>query len=105
MTPPERPFRYQPGCGAPGCNTPALYKIAASWSDGSSRELKNYGLACDQHRDQELAAARRRHDRLPRSEHETVAPVELYRLIPGSRDRDLEPLTSKRSAPSLTENS
>jgi hypothetical protein len=100
---PERLFRYRPGCGAPGCNTPALYKIAASWSDGSSRELKNYGLACDQHRDQELAAARRRHDRLPRCEDETVAPVELYKLIPGCRDQDLEPLTSKQSAPPVRE--
>jgi hypothetical protein len=98
---PERPFRYPPGCSTPGCSTPALYKIAASWSDGSSRELKNYGLACDQHRDHELAFARQRHERLPRGEDEIVAPVELYPLIPGCRDRDLEPLTSKLSAPSL----
>jgi hypothetical protein len=69
-----------------------VFKIAASWSDGSSRELKNYGLACDQHRDAELAAARRRHQVLRSGEDETVAPVELYRLIPGCRDRDLEPL-------------
>jgi hypothetical protein len=100
---PERPFRYRPRCCTPGCSTPALYKIAASWSDGSSRELKNYGLTCDQHRDHELAAARRRHERLPRGEDETVAPVELYRLIPGCRDRDLEPLRSKLIAPSLGE--
>ncbi len=39
----------------PGCRAPAVYKIAATWSDGSSRELKNYGLACEGHRDQELA--------------------------------------------------
>jgi hypothetical protein len=89
---PERPFRYRPGCSTPSCETPAVYKIASSWSDGSSRELKNYGLACDQHRDRELAAARRRHEVLRRGEDETVAPVELYRLIPGCRDRDLEPL-------------
>jgi hypothetical protein len=71
----------------------AVYKIAASWSDGSSRELKNYGLACEQHRDQELAAARRRHQRLTLSEDETVAPVQLYRLIPECRDRDLVPIS------------
>ena len=29
----------------------AIYKIAAAWSDGTSRELKNYGLACETHRD------------------------------------------------------
>jgi hypothetical protein len=92
---PEWPFRYRPGCSRPGCDRPAVYKIAASWSDGSSRELKNYGLACDQHRDQELAAAQGRHEVLRRGDDETVAPVELYRLISGCRDRDLEPLAPK----------
>ena len=99
----EQLFRYRSACSTACCQEPAVYKIAASWSDGSSRELKTYGLACEQHRDHELAAARRRHERLPRGEDETVAPVELYRLIPGCRDRDLEPLTSKLSAPSLEE--
>ena len=91
----ERPFRYRPVCSTPGCDKPAIYKIAASWSDGSSRELKNYGLACEQHRDHELAAARRRHQGLSLSEDETVAPIELFRLIPGCRDRDLVPMTSE----------
>jgi hypothetical protein len=79
----------------------AVYKIAASWSDGSSRELKNYGLACDHHRDRELAAARRRHEVLPRGEDETVGSVELYRLLPGCRDRDLEPLAPAPGVPSV----
>jgi hypothetical protein len=93
----ERPFRYRAGCSTPRCETPAVYKIAANWSDGSSRELKNYGLACEQHREEELAAARRRHQGISLSEDETVAPVELYRLIPECRDRDLIPV-SKESA-------
>ncbi len=42
-----KPFCYSPGCSAPACDRPAVYKIAAEWSDGTSRELKNYGLACD----------------------------------------------------------
>ena len=56
----SRSFRYRPGCSAPGCDRPALYKIAAIWSDGTSRELKNYGLACENHRDLQLSAARGR---------------------------------------------
>jgi hypothetical protein len=88
----EQPFRYRARCSAAGCQQPAAFKIAASWSDGSSRELKTYGLVCEQHREHELAAARRRHDSLRRAEDETVGPVELYRLLPGCRDRDLVPV-------------
>jgi hypothetical protein len=88
----ERAFHYHPLCTTPGCEAPAVYKIAASWSDGSSRELKNYGLACEQHRDDGLAAARRHHRELRRADDETVGPVTLYRLLKGRRDQDLEPI-------------
>jgi hypothetical protein len=33
-------------CFRPGCGRPAAFKIAAQWSDGLTRELKTYGLAC-----------------------------------------------------------
>ena len=75
-------FRYRPGCSAAHCKAPARYKIAAAWSDGLFRELKNYGLACEQHREQELATARRRHEGLRLAGDETVGPVELYVLRP-----------------------
>jgi hypothetical protein len=90
----ERPFRYCALCSAPRCDQPAIYKIASSWSDGTSHELKNYGLACEQHRNQQLAAARGRLHGLSLREAETVAPIELYRLIPHCRDRDLVPIPS-----------
>jgi hypothetical protein len=88
----EQAFRYCIGCSASGCETPAVYKIAAVWSDGTSRELKNYGLACDEHRELLLAAARQRHQAPKRAEDETVGPVALYRLRSGYRDQELEPL-------------
>ena len=84
-----RPFRYSPDCSAPACDRPAVYKIAAAWSDGTSRELKNYGLACDVHRDSQLAAARSRHQALRLSDGESVGPVELYVLRTGCRDVEL----------------
>jgi hypothetical protein len=87
----DSPFRYRPLCSAVHCEAPALYKIAASWSDGSSRELKNYGLACETHRDSQLAVARRHHEGITLSDGETVGPVELYPLRPGSRDAELIP--------------
>jgi hypothetical protein len=88
----EKPFRYRPLCSALACQRPAVYKIAASWSDGSSRELKNYGLACAVHRDAQLEAARRRHAGLRLSDDETVGPVELFLLRPGCRDAELVPV-------------
>jgi len=33
-------------CYNPGCEEPAVYKIAARWSDGVTQELKTYALTC-----------------------------------------------------------
>jgi hypothetical protein len=83
------PFRYRPGCSASACGQPALYKIAAAWSDGTSRELKNYGLACADHSESQLDAARNRVRSLKLGDAESVGPVELYVLRTGCRDVDL----------------
>jgi hypothetical protein len=79
-------FRYVVRCSAPGCNQPASYKVAAPWSNGTSHELKNYGLACEAHRDSQLALARVHREGLPLAEGETVGAVGLYHLEPGRRD-------------------
>ena len=83
-------FHYLPRCSAPGCDRPALYKLAATWSDGTSRELKNYGTTCDAHRDALLARARSHRATLKLAEGEAVGPVGLYRLAPGRHDAELE---------------
>jgi hypothetical protein len=93
---PER-YTYQPKCSATGCNQPALYKVAAAWSDGNLRELKNYGLACEEHRDGQLARARTNRTRLHLAEGETVGPVELYRLVAGKRDAELPRITPEET--------
>jgi hypothetical protein len=85
-----RRFRYVPGCTALGCNHQAIYKIAAAWSDGTSRELKNYGLVCEAHRDLQLSLARNHHQALRLSDGESVGPVELYVLRTGCRDVELQ---------------
>ncbi len=82
-------FHYGANCSAAACAAPAVYKLAAAWSDGTSRELKNYGLACAAHRGALLANAHRRHQGLKLSDGETVGPVELYLLAPGCRDVEL----------------
>jgi hypothetical protein len=91
-----RPFRYRAACSAPACDRPALYKIAATWSDGTSRELKNYGLACEIHRESQLIAAQRRLTTLKLSDAESVGPVELYLMRTGCRDVELTRLADEK---------
>ena len=78
-------FQYTPTCSAPKCGQPAVYKIAAAWSNGTSRELKNYGLACEAHRDSQLALAQLHRKDLRLAEGETVGQVGMYKLQPGKR--------------------
>lgn len=40
---------YVVRCTFDGCSEPARFKVAAHWSDGSTHELKTYGLACLEH--------------------------------------------------------
>ncbi len=93
---PSRVFRYQPACNAPGCREPAVYKIAAAWSDGTSWELKNYGLACEAHRVSQLELAQGDHQALRQADGETVGPVELYLLRDGCRDAELSRVVETR---------
>ncbi len=82
-------FHYVPRCSVADCGEAAPYKLAASWSDGTSRELKNYGLACPLHRDLQLARAQANRSLLVVSEGEIVGPVEIYELVAGHRDAEL----------------
>jgi hypothetical protein len=82
-------FHYEPKCSAHGCDEPAAYKVAATWSSGNSRELKNYGLACESHRESQLAHARAQRALLKTAEGESVGDVTLFRLVHGKRDAEL----------------
>jgi hypothetical protein len=85
----KKSFHYQPTCSAQNCDKPAVYKVAAAWSNGTSRELKNYGLACEDHRDSQLSLAQVHRKDLKLAQGETVGPVGLYQLVPGRRDAEL----------------
>ena len=88
--PDDSRFHFQPICSAPDCGKPATYKVAAPWSNGTSHELKNYGLACDLHRDSQLARAHVHRQSLALAEGETVGAVGLYVLQEGQRDAQLK---------------
>lgn len=85
----DTPFSYRPICSSPGCDRTAKFKIAASWSDGTSREFKSYGIVCEEHREAQVEAARLRSARITRTADEIVGPVEVFVLKPGSRDTEL----------------
>jgi hypothetical protein len=90
----EKHFQYQPKCSNPGCGQPAAYKIGAVWSDGTSRELKNYGLACEEHRQSQLDRARKHRDGLKLADGESVGQVTLFALAAGRRDSELATVDS-----------
>lgn len=83
---------YRPMCQARGCSQPAQLKVAAPWSDGSSRELKNYGTFCSRHADAHLMLARRKQKEIHLAEGESVGDVRLYELVDGRRDAQLQPI-------------
>ena len=97
MSPDELTFDYQPECGIPDCPEAARFKIAAPWSDGTSRELKNYGVSCERHIEDLLARARKHRLSLRLAEGETVGEVSVYPLVHGQRDRDLLLMQDKKA--------
>ncbi|MDB5349225.1 MAG: hypothetical protein JWN86_472 [Planctomycetota bacterium] len=85
----QAPFHYQPKCSVTGCERPGLFKVAAPWTYGNIRELKNYGLCCDLHRESLFNRAKVQAESTRLSEGETVGPVGLYQMAPGVRDAGL----------------
>jgi hypothetical protein len=85
----DHSFHYQPLCSSPGCERAAVVKVAAPWSDGTSDELKNYGLACAEHRAELLNRARSHREGLTLADGELIGKVGLYELSPGKRDKEL----------------
>ena len=73
-------FHYAPACSMADCDRSPVAKIAASWSYGPLRELKNYALACEAHREPLLALARVRREALAVGDDEQVGPVEAVPL-------------------------
>ena len=80
---------YPVGCEAPGCGAAAAFKVAARWSDGQTRELKTYALACPACLPGLLAAARAKRAACRLAPGETLDPPAVFALVRGSRDREL----------------
>ena len=76
-------------CYRPGCGEPALYKIAARWSDGVTQELKTYGLACSACLAEQYARSRAKRATCRLAPGETLEEPGVYELARGQRDHQL----------------
>jgi hypothetical protein len=70
------------------CGAPALFKIAAAWSDGTTRELKTYFLSCAGCRRVQFLAAGRKQRLCRLAPGETLDVPRIYELANGSEDRE-----------------
>jgi hypothetical protein len=77
-------------CSEPGCEEPAVYKVAAPWSDGTFRELKTYGFACPEHLKDVLRSAETRWLDYEPVKGEVVQDIGIYRYERGKSDRQLQ---------------
>jgi hypothetical protein len=76
-------------CSEQDCEEPAVYKIAAPWSDGRFKELKTYGFACTDHLRDVLRSAEARWLDYEPVKGEIVQDIGIYRYEPGKSDRQL----------------
>jgi hypothetical protein len=76
-------------CTAEGCQEPAQFKIAAEWSDGTTKELKTYGLACESHLELLFRRSREKQRACRLAEGETLGSPGIFRIEGGRRDREL----------------
>ncbi len=80
---------YPVVCYAVGCEAPAVYKIAAKWSDGTTNELKTYGLTCGACLARQFATAMAKRAACRLAAGEILDAPGVYELHRGGRDRAL----------------
>lgn len=80
---------YPVVCYAVGCGAPAVYKVAARWTDGTTAELKTYALTCETCLAAQFALAVGKRTACRLTAGETLDAPGVYDLARGSRDRTL----------------
>src|SRR4051812_35829993 len=80
---------YVVTCSQRGCTRPAVYKIAARWSDGVTRELKTYGLSCEACLGEQFARSKVKQLACRLAPGETLESPGIYDLTRGQRDPHL----------------
>lgn len=81
---------YPVTCTQAGCTRPAVYKIAARWSDGTTEELKTYALCCAECLRQAYAHGCAKQAACRTARGETLESPGVYELARGRRDQELQ---------------
>lgn len=76
-------------CQTSGCGAPAIYKVAATWSDGVTAELKTYALCCGSCLARWYVQSCQKQAGCRLAPGETLEKPGIYELAPGRRDREL----------------
>ena len=92
---------YRVMCGKE-CSREAAFKIAARWSDGVTRELKTYFLACEECVSELYAQALVKKSACRLAADESLADPEVFELTRGHRDRQLVRRTELETPESRT---
>ena len=74
-------------CSMSDCQKPAQYKLGAPWSNGRVSELKNYGLACEEHLGPLFRSAEDRRAQYKAAPGETIDHIHIYRYETGQLDK------------------
>jgi hypothetical protein len=82
-------FKYPVMCYTKGCTNPAVYKIAAQWSDGVVKELKTYGLTCVDCLPRWFQQSRKKQAACRLTAGESLDSPGIYRLERGHHDTTL----------------
>src|SRR5438874_961624 len=77
-------------CTQKNCARPAVYKIAAHWSDGTTGELKTYALCCAECLPEAFRTSCAKQKACRTTKGETLETPGIYRLARGRRDQKLE---------------
>ena len=80
---------YSVICYRRDCGQPAIYKIAARWSDGVTGELKTYALTCAGCLREWFARSRAKQAACRRAPGETLEAPGIYETARGRRDQEL----------------
>src|SRR5262245_29353576 len=76
-------------CYSPACRRPAVYKIAARWTDGVTGELKTYALSCAECLADWFRRSRAKQAACRLAPGEVLDPPGIYLLERGQRDQQL----------------
>jgi hypothetical protein len=82
--------RYPILCYRRDCSKPAVYKIAARWSDGVTGELKTYALSCAECLANWFRRSCEKQRACRLAAGETLERPGIYELERGARDRQLQ---------------